>query len=285
MTQDNEPLDLSGRDIALYMETGDERVLVKSSVNINEVSFTFYGKDQHSLGVYRLVLVENDGSEGMRTIDTCRAFSLVGCSCESDNEKPGGDIEDVTIEKSTVLIVGIPGENGLSAYAEWLKLGNEGTEEDFMNWLRSPATEAAGIAADAAQKAIAATEAAQKASERTESVSENADAAESRRTKSEEDRQIAEASREESESERDASEYLRKENETSRIAAEQKRASAESARENAEQEREKKFSELSAASASATDAANAAADEARKAASVRFEINMETGEVYAITEE
>ena len=35
---------------------------------------------------------------------------------------------------------GIQGETGKSAYEIWLELGNEGTEEDFLNWLKVSST-------------------------------------------------------------------------------------------------------------------------------------------------
>lgn len=283
LTQDNLPMELSGRNLVLYLENGEDSVLRDFSVDGNEVSFTFYGKDQRALGLYRLVLVENGGESGMRTVDSCRAFSLVGCSCESDNMEEG--TEEIVIERTTSIVVGVPGENGASAYEEWQKLGHTGTEADFVEWLRRPAEDAASGASDAARKAEEAAGNARDAASAANAVAEQAETAEKERSRNEEERKIAEKARKTAESGRDASEHLRQEGERGRAAAEQKRGSAESVRENAEQDREKKFSELSAASVSATGAANAAADEARKAASVRFEINMETGEVYAITEE
>lgn len=41
----------------------------------------------------------------------------------------------------------------VTLYQEWLNLGNEGTMADFIAWLRTPATEAAGIALQAAATA------------------------------------------------------------------------------------------------------------------------------------
>jgi hypothetical protein len=46
------------------------------------VRWIFRGKDQKHLGVYGLELVENQGENGMITIDTCEAFELVAHSCE-----------------------------------------------------------------------------------------------------------------------------------------------------------------------------------------------------------
>ena len=39
-------------------------------------------------------------------------------------------------------IKGEDGEQGKSAYQVWLDNGNVGSEEDYLDWLREPATEA-----------------------------------------------------------------------------------------------------------------------------------------------
>lgn len=48
----------------------------------NTVRWIFRGKDQKHPGVYGLELVENQGENGMVTIDTCKAFELVEHTCE-----------------------------------------------------------------------------------------------------------------------------------------------------------------------------------------------------------
>ena len=58
------------------------------SIEITEVSGNiltamYYGKDQRYTGEYTLTLIENEGFKGMHTIDECKAFDLVSCSCLS----------------------------------------------------------------------------------------------------------------------------------------------------------------------------------------------------------
>ena len=50
------------------------------------VRWIFRGKDQKHLGVYGLELVENQGKNGMITIDTCKGFELVEHTCEETGQ-------------------------------------------------------------------------------------------------------------------------------------------------------------------------------------------------------
>lgn len=52
------------------------------TVDGNKITFTFFGKDQTTVGTYILTLVENDDEVGMQTVDCCNAFRLVPTSCE-----------------------------------------------------------------------------------------------------------------------------------------------------------------------------------------------------------
>ena len=50
------------------------------------VRWIFRGKDQKHPGVYGLELVENQGKNGMITIDTCKGFELVEHTCEETGQ-------------------------------------------------------------------------------------------------------------------------------------------------------------------------------------------------------
>nr|DAE42674.1 MAG TPA: hypothetical protein [Caudoviricetes sp.] len=154
------PADMTGRNLSLYYETSGERTSASISVKDNEVSFTFRGRDQKRTGIYRLILIENEGLDGMRTIDTCQAFSLVDRSCEADNQTPDGNVEIEAVEYVSTIELGIKGD---SAYDIWIHAGHQGTEEDFLLWLRSAADEAADVANTAAANANRAAEEARKA--------------------------------------------------------------------------------------------------------------------------
>lgn len=83
------PYDLTGKNLSLYLRTQYGRTEVYDfSVDKHVLSFTLWGKDQSKTGVYSLELVENEGREGMHTVDECDAFKLVNHSCET-----GGDAE------------------------------------------------------------------------------------------------------------------------------------------------------------------------------------------------
>lgn len=85
------PYDCTGKDLTLCLDSPYKRTKVEDfTVEENLIEWTFKGKDQKSTGSYRLVLIENQGKDGMLTVDTCEAFKLVAHSCEEsfDFEAP-----------------------------------------------------------------------------------------------------------------------------------------------------------------------------------------------------
>lgn len=82
--ESREPYYLGGKNLSLFLITPFGKKLIEDfSVEENNLSFTFYGKDQRHSGVHGLLLVENDGMPGMHTLDKCKAFNLVDCSCQA----------------------------------------------------------------------------------------------------------------------------------------------------------------------------------------------------------
>ena len=83
----NIPYDLTGKNLKVFMINAYERVAVKNfKVEGNTISWRYLGKDQQRRGIYSLLLIENEGEEGMHTVDECQAFELVDCSCMEGGE-------------------------------------------------------------------------------------------------------------------------------------------------------------------------------------------------------
>lgn len=102
------PYDLSNRNLSVYVKTGSKRWKVSDfTTDGHIVKWLFYGKDQKILGTYSLELIENEGLVDMHTVDECKAFALVKCSCAT-----GGDEESrvsiVTLEMTSRISVGAP---------------------------------------------------------------------------------------------------------------------------------------------------------------------------------
>lgn len=102
--------------------------------NGNRVKIYFMADKQYAVGVYDLILTykvkDSSVPGGMRTyvIDYCDAFQLVARSCDIETPPPS---EYVGIVENL---------RGYSAYEVWKMAGNDGTVDDYMNWLREPAT-------------------------------------------------------------------------------------------------------------------------------------------------
>ena len=105
---DMRPYDLTGKNLKLYANTGSKRFAVnKFTTEGNIVKWLFQGKSQKILGTYSLELVENEGLDDMHTVDECKAFALVKCSCAT-----GGDSESyvtlISLQLSSRINVGFP---------------------------------------------------------------------------------------------------------------------------------------------------------------------------------
>lgn len=125
---------LEGRDLTLILTDryGNKTVLPFSVTDTNRISFTWYGKDQKCLGEYVLTLLENAGKEKASALDVTDFVTLVQYTTME-----GGETED-NLEIESVNLEGNITANGRgeSAYEVWLSLGNEGTEQDFIDSLK-----------------------------------------------------------------------------------------------------------------------------------------------------
>ena len=97
INRDGQPEDFSGKTIKLLMRSMSEEVEITDyQIDGNVISWTFFGKDQTKSTAYTFTLIENEGQEGMFTIDACRVLQLVECSDQADD-----DDSDMNVEEST----------------------------------------------------------------------------------------------------------------------------------------------------------------------------------------
>lgn len=120
-----EAYNLEGKNLSLKAVTSSRKVPISIlSVVGNQLTAVYYGKDQRYSGTYTIILVENDGKEGMFTIDESRAFALVEESrqlndCDNDCNCRCGDDDDFEInpivELTSMMDIGlsIPGGGSL----------------------------------------------------------------------------------------------------------------------------------------------------------------------------
>lgn len=107
----SDPFILSGKNVSLYLRgvTGKKKI-EDFSVAGNTITWTFYGKDQKHTGVYSLILVVNEGVEGMVTTDACNFVNLVSCSCKTGGSDDCG-VYTETIELTSTIEY-VAGEGG-----------------------------------------------------------------------------------------------------------------------------------------------------------------------------
>ena len=116
------PYDLTGKSLTFLVKNQFETKQVKDfSVSGNVLSWTFLGKDQQRAGLYTLELIENNGKEGMHTVDVCDAFQLVHNSCEA-----GGKDEEA-IELVNLKLTSSVGVVGANTGGTGLKYSEERT--------------------------------------------------------------------------------------------------------------------------------------------------------------
>ena len=259
-----ESISLHGRDLRLEVVNRFGRKEWEFTIeDENVVVFTLPGRVQRCLGEYTFTLWENFGKAGQTAVDSCGGIELVPTTCMEGGDS-GPDTEPVELETASLEL----GVSGASAYETWLAEGHEGTEEDFLAWLRQPATDAADNALDAAKTATDAASEAETATSKMQELYDSSLAAENERQKAELGRVSAEAARSEAEQGRNTAEQTRRLAETERKAAESLREQSEKSRSDAEAERnaaeilrEQNTSTAIQEAVSATDAAEAATEE------------------------
>lgn len=109
----------------------------------NEVVFSITPELQKSTGRYSATLY-GTVEDRQTALDACDFLRIVSTTC-GESSGTSSDIETETVHLSGDMQLGVQGD---SAYEVWLKAGNEGTVEDFLNWLRTPISDAVPVIED-----------------------------------------------------------------------------------------------------------------------------------------
>ena len=230
------PYNLEGRALTLSVvnRTGESEIEFFAEGNI--VTGVFRGRDQRILGKHGVILRENNGENGMRTIDACDAFELVACSCEEALGSSGTiQLFHLTFDSTIGAITGTidPILNYEAEQAEAERKTNEiirkaNEQQRIDNEKQRNANEILRNIAEEDRKNA----------EQERIVNEDLRKAdEAERKTNEESRLQSESERVSSEEERLYAESIRVANENARIVSEAKRAEAETARIEAEDKR------------------------------------------------
>lgn len=181
-----ERTDLNGLDleVILVSHSGKRRKVDHTSES-DVLVVAVDGDSLKELGPYRVEVWMNRGKDEQTVADYCAAFCLVATTCEEDDAPDGSGLEiqeTVELEGGNIEV----GVTGKSAYQSWIDSGNEGTESDFVDWMRQPAVEAGAAATTAAGLANRAASSAEEAGRKASTAAEQAN------TQLEEGRQILE---------------------------------------------------------------------------------------------
>ena len=241
------PYDLEGRALTLSVVNRKGESEIEFFAEGNIVTGVFRGRDQKILGKHGVILRENNGEDGMRTVDACDAFELVACSCEEALGSPGTiQLFHLTFDTTVGAITGTidPILNHEAEQAEAERKANEiirksNEEQRIENENQRNADETLRKIAEEARESA---EQERKAGEDLREANEAARiASEEARSSAEATRVADEAARAEAETARVEAEKARAEAEEARVEAEAARAEAEKARVEAESERQAKF--------------------------------------------
>lgn len=181
-----ERTDLNGLDleVILVSHSGKRRKVGHTSES-DVLVVVVDGDSLKELGPYRVEVWMNRGKNEQTVADYCAAFCLVATTCEEDDAPDGSGLEiqeTVELEGGNIEV----GVTGKSAYQSWIDNGNEGTESDFVDWMRQPAVEAGAAATTAAGLANRAASSAEEAGRKASTAAEQAN------TQLEEGKQILE---------------------------------------------------------------------------------------------
>ena len=103
-----EAYDLTGLNLTLHLQNAYRTEEIKDfSVEGNTITWVFRGRDQKSIGSYSLVLIQNNGEDGMMTIDKVNAFMLVAhTKDETGNNEGAVKIQTVRLESESGIMGG-----------------------------------------------------------------------------------------------------------------------------------------------------------------------------------
>ena len=112
------PYDLTGKslEVSLFNAFADGELPLDFTTQENEITAIYRGKDQKVTGRYSIILRENNGADGMKTVDEHDAFELV-CRTMDESRNDDGDVKCYHLSFQSTLSVG-GGSIDLSSYAK-----------------------------------------------------------------------------------------------------------------------------------------------------------------------
>ena len=106
------PYDLTGKNLSLFLRNQFGRTEVYDyTIDKHVIRFMFWGKDQTQTGTYSIELVENEGRQGMHTVDECDAFQLVNHSCQTGGDSEGR-VECIHLQFRANMGISVPAIGG-----------------------------------------------------------------------------------------------------------------------------------------------------------------------------
>ena len=100
---EGEPYSLEGKEVTLYLcSQFGKRKAEGYAITGNQITWTFFGKEQKHSGKYSLELVVNEDAEGMVTTDACDFVNLVNCTCKVGGADDAG-VQTESIELTSTL--------------------------------------------------------------------------------------------------------------------------------------------------------------------------------------
>lgn len=111
------PYDLTGKslEVSLFNAFADRELPLDFTTQENEITAIYRGKDQKVTGRYSIILRENNGADGMKTVDEHDAFELV-CRTMDESRNDDGDVKCYHLSFQSTLSLG--GSIDLSSYAK-----------------------------------------------------------------------------------------------------------------------------------------------------------------------
>ena len=112
------PYDLTGKalEVSLFNAFADGEVPLDFTTQENEITAIYRGKDQKVTGRYSIILRENNGADGMKTVDEHDAFELV-CRTMDESRNDDGDVKCYSLSFTSAFSIG-GGSIDLSSYAK-----------------------------------------------------------------------------------------------------------------------------------------------------------------------
>lgn len=112
------PYDLTGKalEVSLFNAFADGEVPLDFTTQENEITAIYRGKDQKVTGRYSIILRENNGADGMKTVDEHDAFELV-CRTMDESRNDDGDVKCYHLSFQSTLSLG-GSSIDLSSYAK-----------------------------------------------------------------------------------------------------------------------------------------------------------------------